>query len=113
MNKNHPVIEDMTLDQLTKELETVDRTHRPTDYARVCQAYNDRIERLAEHAQDFLDGLVRGINFEQFDDATRENISRDEVPEIERRMIHALLSKAQVPREFDDEEIRATVEGQA
>lgn len=112
MNKNHPVIEDMTLDQLTEELETVNRIHQPAQYARVHQAYIDRIERLAGHAQDFLDNLVRGIGFEQFDEAASESIDRDEVPEAERRMIHALLAKAQVPREFDDEEIRATVEGQ-
>lgn len=111
MNKNYPVIEDMTLDQLTEEIEKVDRVHQPTQYARLQQVYTDRIERLAGHAQDFLDNLVRGISFEQFDEVAREGINRDEVPEIERRMIHALLSKAQVPQEFDDEEIRAAAEG--
>lgn len=84
---------DMTLAALEIELE-VSTAETPVDtYA---AAYVERIDTLSGIAHDFITEALKTITYEHFDETTRDTINRDEIPEDERRLIHAMIQAASI-----------------
>lgn len=84
---------DMTLAALENELEA------PTEETPIdtyLAAYVERVDTLSGIAHDFITEALKSISYEQFDELTRETINREETPEDERRLIHAMIQAATI-----------------
>lgn len=82
---------DKTLAELEVELE------EPTEETpiKVMQAaYVERMDMLSGIAHDFITEVLQAITYERFDEIMGESIDRDEIPESERRLIHAMIKAA-------------------
>lgn len=84
---------DKTLAELEIEL---DEPTEETPIKAMQAAYVERMDMLSDLAHDFIAEMLRGITYERFDEITRESINRDEIPEAELRLIHAMICSAEV-----------------
>lgn len=84
-------------DKTLAELETeLDEPTEETPIKAMQAAYVERMDMLSDLAHDFITEMLQNITYERFDEITRESINRDEIPEAELRLIHAMIRSAAI-----------------
>lgn len=84
---------DMTLTELDHKFE---EPTGETPIKTIQAAYVERMDTLTDLAHDFITETLQNLTYERFDEITRESINRDEIPETEIHLIHAMITNATI-----------------
>lgn len=84
---------DRTLAELENEIE---EPTKDSSTKVLMAAYVERMDELSGLAHDFITEALQNLTYERFDEITRESINSDEIPETERRLIHAMIQSATI-----------------